>query len=187
MIVALTSSLQTTEREEYAKLGADMCISFPFNMNYLRTALEKLQQKQKNVSEYYKSPRGTFTIDEGKVIHNEDKDFMDKILKTIEENISNPELTAPMIADLVGISTRVMYRRMEGITEKKLHQIIREARMSMAVTLLSSSKLNIDEIMYKVGYDNRSTFYRNFKDIYGKTPREYREQMHRDMIRDLTK
>jgi AraC-like DNA-binding protein len=187
MIVALTSSLQTTEREEYAKLGADMCISFPFNMNYLRTALEKLQQKQKNVSEYYKSPRGTFTIDEGKVIHNEDKDFMDKILKTIEENISNPELTAPMIADLVGISTRVMYRRMESITEKKLHQIIREARMSMAVTLLSSSKLNIDEIMYKVGYDNRSTFYRNFKDIYGKTPREYREQMHRDMIRDLTK
>jgi AraC-like DNA-binding protein len=187
MIVALTSSLQTTEREEYAKLGADMCISFPFNMNYLRTALEKLQQKQKNVSEYYKSPRGTFTIDEGKVIHNEDKDFMDKILKTIEENISNPELTAPMIADLVGISTRVMYRRMESITEKKLHQIIREARMSMAVTLLSSSKLNIDEIMYKVGYDNRSTFYRNFKDIYDKTPREYREQMHRDMIRDLTK
>jgi AraC-like DNA-binding protein len=41
--------------------------------------------------------------------------------------------------------------------------------------------------MYKVGYDNRSTFYRNFKDIYDKTPREYREQMHRDMIRDLTK
>ena len=187
MVVALTSSLQTTEREEYAKLGADMCISFPFNMNYLRTALEKLQQKQKNVSEYYKSPRRAFTIDEGIIIHNEDKDFMDKILKTIEENISNPELTAPMIADLVGISTRVMYRRMESITDKKLHQIIREARMTMAVSLLSSSKLNIDEIMYKVGYDNRSTFYRNFKDIYGKTPREYREQMHRDMIRDLTK
>jgi AraC-like DNA-binding protein len=185
MIVALTSSLQTTEREEYAKLGADLCISFPFNMNYLRTALEKLQQKQRNVSEYYKSPRSTFIIDEGKVLHSEDKEFMDKIFKTIEENISNPELTAPMIADLVGMSTRVMYRRMESITEKKLHQIIREARMTMAVKLLSSSKLNIDEIMYKVGYDNRSTFYRNFKDIYGKTPREYREQMHQDIIKDL--
>ena len=185
MIVALTSSLQTTEREEYAKLGADLCISFPFNMNYLKTALEKLQQKQRNVSEYYKSPRSTFIIDEGKVLHSEDKDFMDRIFKTIEENISNPELTAPMIADLVGMSTRVMYRRMESITEKKLHQIIREARMTMAVKLLSSSKLNIDEIMYKVGYDNRSTFYRNFKDIYGKTPREYREQMHQDIIKDL--
>ncbi len=185
MVVALTSSLQTTEREEYAKLGADMCISFPFNMNYLKTALEKLQQKQKNVSEYYKSPRGAFTIDEGMVIHNEDKDFRDKILKTIEENISNPELTAPMIADLMGISTRVMYRRMESITDKKLHQIIREARMDMAVSLLSSSKLNIDEIMYKVGYDNRSTFYRNFKDIYGKTPREYRQQVYDDMTKGL--
>lgn len=186
IVVALTSSLQTTERTEYAKLGADMCISFPFNMNYLRTALEKLQQKQKKVSEYYKSPHSSFTIDDGKVLHQEDKNFLDKILKTINENISNPELTAPVVANLMGISTRVLYRRMESITEKKLHQIIRETRMSMAATLLSSSKLNIDEIMYKVGYDNRSTFYRNFKDIYGKTPREYREQMHRDMIRDLT-
>ena len=184
--IALTSSLQTTEREEYAKLGADMCISFPFNMSYLRTALEKLQQKQKSVSEYYKSPRSSFTIDEGKVIHQEDKEFIANILKAIEENISNPDLTAPVIADQIGISTRVMYRRMENITDKKLHQIIRETRMTMAATLLSSSKLNIDEIMYTVGYDNRSTFYRNFKDIYGKTPREYREQMYRDMLKDLT-
>ena len=186
IIIALTSSLQTTMREESAKLGADMCISFPFNMNYLRTAIETLQQKQKTVSEYYKSPRSTFTVDEGKIIHNDDKDFIDKVFRTIEENISNPDLSAPMIADLVGISTRGMYRRLENITSKKLHQIIRERRMEMAVNLLSSSKLTIDEIMYRVGYDNRSTFYRNFKEIFEKTPKEYREDLYKDIIKDMT-
>ena len=184
--IALTSSLQTTEREEYAKLGADLCISFPFNMNYLRMALEKLLQKQKSTAEYYKSHMSTFTLNEGKIIHQEDKDFIDKVFKTIDRNISNPELTAPMIADMLGTSTRVMYRKLENITDKKLHQIIRETRMSMAVSLLSSSKLTIDEIMYKVGYDNRSTFYRNFKEIYGKTPREYREHIHKDMMKNFT-
>lgn len=91
-----------------------------------------------------------------------------------------------MIADMLGTSTRVMYRKLENITDQKLHQIIRETRMSMAVSLLSSSKLTIDEIMYKVGYDNRSTFYRNFKEIYGKTPREYREYIHKDMMKNFT-
>ena len=91
-----------------------------------------------------------------------------------------------MIADLVGISTRGMYRRMESITSKKLHQIIRERRMEMAVNLLSSSKLTIDEIMYKVGYENRSTFYRNFKEIFEKTPKEYREELYSNIIKDMT-
>ncbi len=184
--IALTSALQTTEREEYAKLGADICISFPFNMNYLRSALEKLLQKQKETAEYYKQHISTFTLNEGKIIHQEDKDFIDKVFKVIDQNISNPELTAPMIAEMLGISTRVMYRKLESIIDKKLHQIIRENRMSIAVSLLSSSKLTIDEIMYKVGYDNRSTFYRNFKEIYGKTPREYRDHVHNDMIRNFT-
>ena len=183
--VVLTSSLQITEREEYTKLGADLCISFPFNMNYLRETLEQRIQKQKSTAEYYRSPISTYTINEGKYIHLEDKEFFDKVLKTINDNISNPDLTAPMIAELLGTSTRVMYRKLESITDKKLHQILRETRMNMAVSLLASSKHTIDEIMYKVGYDNRSTFHRNFKEIYGMTPREYREQVHNDMINNL--
>lgn len=183
--VVLTSSLQTTEREEYTKLGADLCISFPFNMNYLREALELRIQKQKSTAEYYRSPISTYTINEGKYIHLEDKVFIDKVFKTINENIANPDLTAPMIAELLGTSTRVMYRKLESITDKKLHQILRETRMSMAVSLLASTKHTIDEIMYKVGYNNRSTFHRNFKEIYGMTPREYREKVHDDMLNNL--
>lgn len=183
--VVLTSSLQITEREEYTKLGADLCISFPFNMNYLRETLEQRIHKQKSTAEYYRSPISTYTINDGKYIHHEDKEFIDKVFKTINENISNPDLTAPIIAELLGTSTRVMYRKLESITDKKLHQILRETRMNMAVSLLSSSKHTIDEIMYKVGYDNRSTFHRNFKEIYKMTPREYREKVHNDMLNYL--
>ena len=47
-------------------------------------------------------------------------------------------------------------------------------RMQMAKKLLVETTSTIDEIMYKVGYDNRSTFYKNFKEYYGVTPKEYR-------------
>ena len=48
--------------------------------------------------------------------------------------------------------------------------------MKAAAEMLSSSETLIDEIMVKVGYDNRGTFYKNFKEIYGLTPKEYRKQ-----------
>ena len=79
-----------------------------------------------------------------------------------------------------------MYRRLEGITDRTLHQIIKDTRMELATRLLSSSKLTIDEIMYKVGYDNRSTFYRNFKEAKGMTPKEYREKVKDNIIQSLS-
>lgn len=185
-VIALTSSLQFTEREECIKMGADLCISFPFNIDYLHSALEKIINKREKIAEYYKSPEHAYIIDEGKIIHKEDKDFINRIIKIIEDNISNPDLSTAVIAKEMNISTRVLYRRLEGITVKKLHDIIKELRMKHATNLLSSSKLTIDEIMYRVGHDNRSTFYRNFKSEYGLTPKEYRNNIKENVLKSLS-
>lgn len=182
-VIALTSSLQITESEECTKLGADLCISFPFNMDYLHSALEKMLHKRESIAEYYKSPISTYVMSEGKAIHRDDKIFINSIFKIIDENLSNPELSASMIAGQLGLSTRVMYRKLEGITDTTLHQIIKNSRMEQAVKLLSSSKLTIDEIMYRVGHDNRSTFYRNFKEAKGMTPKEYRDSIKGDIMK----
>lgn len=185
IIIAMTSSLQVNEREECTKLGADLCISFPFNIDYLNSALEKLLLKRESIAEYYKSPMSTYVIDKGKLIHSDDKAFLDKVFKFIHNNIADPALTAPSIAKHLGMSTRAMYRRLEGITDKNLHMVIKESRMQHATKLLTSSKLSIDEIMYRVGYDNRSTFYRNFKETYGITPKEYRDNVRSNVMKSL--
>lgn len=185
-VIALTSSLQITEREECIKQGADLCITFPFNMDYLRSALEKMLNRHESIAEYYKSSLSTYVMNEGKIIHRDDKEFINNVLKVIEDNLSSPDLSASMISRQMGMSTRVMYRRLEGITDKSLHQIIKDSRMDLATRLLSSSKMTIDEIMYKVGYDNRSTFYRNFKESKGMTPKEYREKIKDNVIQTLS-
>ena len=91
-----------------------------------------------------------------------------------------------MIAERMGLGARVMYRRLAEITDKTLHQMIKESRIEMATKLLYSSKLTIDEIMYRVGYDNRSTFYRNFKEAKGMTPKEYRDGIKDDVLKSLS-
>ena len=185
-VIALTSSLQVTEKEECMKQGADLCITFPFNMDYLHAALEKMLNKRESMAEYYKSPLSTYVLDEGKIIHRDDKEFLNRIFKIIDENLSSPELSATMIAERMGLGARVMYRRLAEITDKTLHQMIKESRIEMATKLLYSSKLTIDEIMYRVGYDNRSTFYRNFKEAKGMTPKEYRDGIKDDVLKSLS-
>ena len=176
-VVTLTSSLQITEREECTKLGADLCISFPFNMEYLQSALEKILHKRESIAEYYKSPISSYVMSEGKFIHKDEQDFINCLFTIIEDNISNPELCAGMIAKQMGISERGIYRKIENITDKTLHQIIREARIELAAKLLVSSKLTIDEIIYKSGYDSRSSFHRNFKELKGMAPKDYRNSV----------
>ena len=185
-VIALTSSLQITEKEECMKQGADLCITFPFNMDYLHAALEKMLNKRESMAEYYKSPISTYVMSEGKIIHRDDKEFMNSIFKIIDENLTNPELSAAMIAEKMDLGTRVLYRRLAEITDKTLHQMIKESRIEMATKLLYSSKHTIDEIMYHVGYDNRSTFYRNFKEAKGMTPKEYRDGIKDNILKSLT-
>lgn len=179
-ILALTSSLQYTERTECRKLGADQCISFPFNINALLSALETMLNKRKRIAEYYKSSISTYVLEEGKMLHQDDKVFLNNVINIINENISDPRLSAAMIAEKLGMSLRVMYRKLENITDRNLHQIIKDTRMNLAAKLLAKSKDTIDEIMYKIGYENRSTFYMNFKNSYKMTPKEYRNSIRND-------
>lgn len=185
--IALTSSLQTKERDECSKLGVDLCLSFPFNMDYLRSMLDRHIQKKQNAAKYYKSSMSSYTIDDGKLISQEDKEFLGLILKTIDQNISNPALCASTIAENLCMSTRVMYRRLERITDKKLQHIIQEIRINMAQSLILSSNMTMDEIMFKVGYESRTTFYRNFKEIHGVTPGEFRKRRREETTKNLTR
>lgn len=78
-----------------------------------------------------------------------------------------------------------MYRKLENINTPNLNQVIIDTRLKQAVKYLTKSKMTIDEILYKVGYENRSTFYRNFKNSYGMTPRKYREQIQHKTLEEF--
>lgn len=129
------------------------------------------------ITEYYSSPDSSFVLEEGKTMHKEDQVFLRKIVEIIDANMADPNLTAPIIAKKMGISTRVLYRKIENLTDKSLRTIIIESRMRHAAKLITSTNLNIDEIMLRTGHQNPSTFYRNFKTYHGMTTKEYREKL----------
>ena len=97
-------------------------------------------------------------------------------MQIINDNISNTEISTRFIADSMGVSVRNLYRRLEGILNQTPTHIIKEYRLMKAEQLLTTTKLSIDEIIYKAGFVNRGTFFKCFAAKYGCTPKVYRKQ-----------
>ncbi len=176
-VITLLSSLASQEKETCLRAGCDICLAFPFNVDTFLSSIDRLIGKKGFITEYYNSPDSSFVIEEGKTMHKEDQIFLRKIVEIIDSNMTDPNLTAPIIAEKMGISVRVLYRRIENLTEKSLRTIIIESRMRHAAKLIASTNLNIDEIMLRTGHQNPGTFYRNFKNYHGITTKEYREKL----------
>ena len=175
-VILLSTAQQVDERIKGVESGADICLTLPFNVEYLKAVTEQLLKRNRSLKDYYKSSISAFELSDGKMLHQDDKEFIDKMLKIINDNISNTEISTKFIADEMGVSIRNLYRRLEGILNQTPTTIIKEYRLAKAEQLLTSTKLSIDEIIYKAGFVNRGTFFKCFAAKYGCTPKVYRKE-----------
>lgn len=110
------------------------------------------------------------------MLHKDDVEFIDKMISIISNNLTNNNISTAFIAREMGVSVRNLYRRIEGSLDQTPSNIIKEYRLATAEHLLTTTKLSIDEIIYKAGFVNRGTFFRCFSAKYGVTPKAYRTQ-----------
>jgi len=97
-----------------------------------------------------------------------------KILRFIDNNLSEPELNNQKIADAQGISLRYLQKLFEG-QEYSLHQIVLDKRLQKAQTLLldkQGSVSNLEQLAYSCGFNSYAHFSRSFKKHFGLSPSE---------------
>lgn len=66
-----------------------------------------------------------------------------------------------------------MFRKQNGMT---VTEFIRQIRMDKAMELLRTTTLSVEEIADEVGFSNKTVFYRNFREVTGCTPQEWRSK-----------
>jgi len=107
-----------------------------------------------------------------------DKDFMQRLMNSIDAHISDENFNPDVLAHAVHISRSQLYKKVKGLTGLSVSIFIRNIRLRKASYLLKSSPSSISEIAYKVGFSDAGYFTRCFREMYSLSPTEYLQQQH---------
>lgn len=87
------------------------------------------------------------------------------------EHLANPLLTNGVLAQLMKVSEREFYRKVNELTNKSPNRYIRQFKLQKAHEFLESGKYRtIKEIVPLVGFVKVKYFYSIFKKEYGYPP-----------------
>ena len=175
-VILLSAKHSIEEQIEGLDAGAEMYITKPFNVDYLKISVKRLIIRKETLKDYFNSPLSAFEMVEGKLTHKEDKGFLQQILDIINNNLLDENLSAQFVAEKLHLSTRHLYRKLNEISDKSIAEMIRDCKLHVAQNLLMNTKLTIDEIAYKSGFANRATFYKVFAEKFNATPKEFRDK-----------
>lgn len=173
-IILLTSGQQLDDDMDNG--SADISIPVPFNLSFLKSAVRQSLSRVEDLRKYYSSAVSAYEFCDGQILHRDDKQFVDKVFDTIRANVSDSGFGTEQLAKAMNMSLSKLYNKLResiGITPSAL---LREYRLKHAEKLLLSSRLSIDEIIYKCGFVNRGTFFKSFQAHAGCTPKQFRER-----------
>jgi|GEM_PF-2229051 len=95
------------------------------------------------------------------------------------------KLSVKELADAVHMSVGNLQRILNNITGRTFTDLLREARVTRAKSMIWRTQYSLNDIADKCGYSSYESFYKQFKQNIGMSPQEYRELTHTDEDSDL--
>lgn len=179
-IVLLTAKSTIESKIESMKLGVDDYITKPFSAAYLKARIFNLLEQRKRLQALYCASllpalSEQSQVESAPILSSNDQKFMKKVLETIEQHIDNGELTVEDIASEVSMSRSVFFKKLKTLTGLSPIEFLKEIRMKRAAQLIETEEYNMSQIAYMVGINDPHYFSKCFKQQYGITPTEYKE------------
>lgn len=175
-VIMLTAKSRDEDMIEGLESGADAYIQKPFNLDILIRNIVNLLNSRRLMQMKYSGTESQEDKVEPLSMKSPDEKLMDRIMKTLNANISNPGLNVEMLASAVGVSRVHLHRKMKELTGQTPHDFISNIRLRQAGNLLKNNHNSIQEVMFACGFSNSTTFSTIFKNFYGMSPREYMRQ-----------
>ena len=170
-VILLTARSGELNELDGLKTGADIYLTKPFSIQKLLLNIENLLMLQENMREKFTQQ---FTLQPSDVIiESSDEEFLNKVLKLLEENISNSEFNVNQFAAEIGMSTPIFYKKIKALTGLTVNNFVKSIRLKRAVQLLNQNAGNISEVAYMVGFNDAKYFSKEFRKQFGKTPSSY--------------
>lgn len=179
-VIMLTAKTADEDMIEGLESGADAYVAKPFNMNVLMGIIRNLIRERKVMRNKYAGNELPEIPTSDMSVVSADDQLMQRVIKVINDNLSDPALDVDKIAREAGVSRSKLYRMMKDMTNQTPHNYIRNLRLQMAVRMLRNQKMNITDITYACGFSSPSTFSTIFKNMFGVSPLNY--DRHEDKL-----
>lgn len=174
-VILLTAKSLPANKVEGIKIGADVYLTKPFEVELLEAHIDHLISRNEELKNYFKNELIQVPEDTD-ATNNEDHIFVKRVMDIIQANISNSELTVELISDEMAMSSTHLYRRLKATTNYSAKEIIQKYRLKKASMLLQNKEGNITDIMYQTGFSSLSYFSKCFKAEYKLSPKKYQQE-----------
>lgn len=175
-VILLTARADEESTLQGLGIGADAYITKPFNIKILRQKISNLITLRQQLRNTYQEQ--LLQEDKQKDVEAIDYDdrFMQRLMDCINAHISEKDFSIEMLCDEVGISRSQLHRRLKEKTNQSTSIFLRNVRLRQAQILLRESNMRVSEIADKVGFSQLTYFSNAYKELFGVSPTEDREQ-----------
>ncbi|MFY0654580.1 MAG: response regulator [Cyclobacteriaceae bacterium] len=174
-VILLTAKIDEEGKIDGYTIGADEYLTKPIDIALLKVRIENLIRTRASLRDSFSS--GLDLLPDNLNIDRADEPFLNKAIRIVEDNLSNPDLSLREFVDELGISKSQLYNRINKLTGQSLNIFIRTVRLKVAAKMIAERDLTFAEIAYKVGFSDANYFSKCFKKQYAQSPRAYQESL----------
>ncbi len=171
--IMLTAKTSTDDQIQGIGVGADVYITKPFSIRFFIAQVKQIIESRQKLYAHFS--QNVYLMPSMVAKNDIDKEFLQKAIDYIIENIQDSEIGVTQMAYFFNLSHKQIYRKIKALTGKSVVNFIRMVRVKEALKLMEVQKYTLKEIAFMTGFNSASYFTTSFKEEYGKAPSEFLE------------
>jgi signal transduction histidine kinase/DNA-binding response OmpR family regulator/ligand-binding sensor domain-containing protein len=193
-VVMLTTKASVEDQVKSFALGIDDYVTKPFSAKLLRTRVDAILEKRKQLQTLYLSkyiPTGSPETsreadnqeskqNDEPMLSSKESEFMDRLHTIVSDKLADSELSVEFLAREFGISRSIFTHKTKALLGITPIDLIKDMRIKKSAEMITTTDLTFSEIAYQTGFTDPHYFSKCFRAAYDVTPTEYREMKKKD-------
>lgn len=190
LFLLLTAKTTLDSKLEGFQHGADEYITKPFSVSFFKARVQNLLNRRSELQYYYRNrvniSSGSKLIGAGEdqeiATNSKDLEFLHSVNSFIEEHLGNKDFVIEDIANEVGMSRSVFFKKLKGLTGLSPIEYVRDISLQHAAEIIEKGDFTVKEVAFMVGINDSKYFSRCFKKKYKMTPSEYKKEIKKSIV-----
>ena len=170
-IIMLTALADMDDKIKGLETGADAYVEKPLNVPILLATIKNLIKSRENISHILEDKKTEKKL-------TPDESLLSDVVNVIKDNIKEENFSIDTLCEIMGLSRSNLFRKLKKLIKMSPSNLIIKIKLSHAQELMKKQTYSrISDIAYESGFNDPKYFSTLFKKHFGKTPKEYMEDI----------